>query len=164
MKKQYLIVIGIVILISLISIFISLKMLEPQIVEQKVNLENSQINIIDGEDLFSMTLDDFESIGVESFEAVLDTSTTDASTHDYEGVQLKDIFSHYNIDLNNKDTIVLTGADGYSVAYSIDEVIEDENVYIAYKEDDVTIDYQSIVTEDTFSNRRCKWLTRIEVK
>ena len=108
----------------------------------------------------------------EDFEAVFDTSTTEPTSHIYAGVQLKDLLEDNNINFENK-TIIVKAADGYSVAYSSEEVSRDKNVYIAFMEDGKYLGsrdtkgrgpYESIVLSDTFSNRRCKWITEIEVK
>ncbi|NLJ57661.1 MAG: hypothetical protein GX339_02330 [Tissierellia bacterium] len=108
----------------------------------------------------------------EDFEAVLDTSTSEASYHLYKGVQLKDLLRDNNVKFQDK-TIIIKGVDGFAVAYSSEEVLKDKNIYIAYMEDGKYLGnresggrgpYESIVASDTFSNRRCKWIVEIEVK
>lgn len=162
MKKTTSIIILTIILLGTIFL-ISYRLWLPTIKDQKAALEKEEILIISKDEKITITLEDLIDSG-EEFEAILDTSTTNASIHNYMGVELKDIFSSRNIDIEDKKVIILTGADGYSVAYSIDEVLEDENVYIAYMENEKYISYQSIITSDLFSNRRCKWLTKIEVR
>lgn len=170
MKKK-LTVIFIFVILSL-TLVTALKMNESTIEAQKELLNNAQILLKNKEDEFILSIDDLKSME-EEFEAVLDTSTTDPSSHTYTGVQVKNILSNYSIALNNENTIIVTGADGYSVAYSKKEVLEDNNIYIAFMEDGTYLGnkenggrgpYESIVKSDQFSNRRCKWLTRIEVK
>lgn len=172
MNKREYIVIATLVILSII-IYISLKLSRVSIEEQKNILENAQIILIDGEDKIIIDIDKIRSIKEEDFEAVLDTSTTDSKTHKYTGAELKSILSHYNIETDNKKSVILSGVDGYSVAYSIDEVLQDKNIYIAYMEDDIYLGerdnggrgpYEAIVLSDQFSNRRCKWLIKIEVK
>lgn len=172
MNKRALIVIGIIIVLSIIVHF-SLKLSQDSIEERKKTLENAEIVLIFGQEEKILKIDTIESIGKKEFEAILDTSTTDASLHKYTGVELKDVFNYFNIEIDDKKAVILTGVDGYSVAYSIDEVLKDSNIYIAYMEDGKYLGtrkdggrgpYESIVVSDQFSSRRCKWIIEIEVK
>lgn len=141
--------------------------------QRKEMLEDAKITLkINGDEIAVATFEDIKLDG-EEFEAVLDTSNTEPHTYSYTGVQIKDLLSKYNIDLNGANAIIFTAVDGYTVAYSIDEVLEEGNVYVAYERDGELLKtrenggrgpYQTIVTKDQFSNRRCKWLTTIEVQ
>jgi hypothetical protein len=151
---------------------VSLKLLQPSIQKQKVNLANAEIILVDGDKEIVIGINDICSDAGENFSAVLDTATTDAVEQNYTGIQLKDILNKYNINFSDKKLITLSAVDGYSVAYSIEEVLIDKNVYITYKQDGIFLrsrdeggrgPYESIVVSDNFSNRRCKWLTKIEV-
>lgn len=173
MNKRILIVIGVLVVLSL-AVYFSLRASRDSIEKRRDMLENAQISLVDGgEEEKILNIESIKSIGQDDFEAILDTSTTDPSLHKYTGLELKDIFSHYDIGLADKKAVILTGVDGYSVAYSIDEVLEDSNIYLAYMEDGKYLGerkdggrgpYESIVVSDQFSNRRCKWLIQIEVK
>lgn len=172
MNKRILIVMSILVVLSL-TVYFSLRASRESIEGRRNMLENAQISLVDGEEEKILNIDTVKSIGQDEFEAILDTSTTDPSLHKYTGLELKDIFIHYKIDLEDKKAVILTGVDGYSVAYSIDEVLEDSNIYLAYMEDGKYLGerkdggrgpYESIVVSDQFSNRRCKWLIQIEVK
>jgi len=172
MNKKVLIITS-VIAVLLIVMLVSLKLSQPSIEQQKEKLANAEIVLIDGDNEIIMNINDISSEKEENFEAVLDTSTTDPAVHNYTGVQLKNIFDKYNINLNDKKSVILSAADGYSVAYDIEEILTDKNVYITYKQDEdylKSIDqggrgpYESIIVSDQFSNRRCKWLTKIEVE
>lgn len=172
MNKRLFIVISILVVLSL-TVYFSLRASRESIEKRRDMLENAQISLVDGEEEKILNIDTVKSIGRDEFEAILDTSTTDPSLHKYTGLELKDIFSHYKIDLEDKKAVILTGVDGYSVAYSIDEVLEDSNIYLAYMEDGKYLGerkdggrgpYESIVVSDQFSNRRCKWLIQIEVR
>lgn len=172
MNKKVLIITS-VIVILLIVMLVSMKLSQPSIEKQKEILANAEIVLIDGDNEIIMNINDISSETEENFEAVLDTSTTDPTVYNYTGVQLKSIFSKYNINLNDKKSVILSAADGYSVVYAIEEILADKNVYITYKQDESYLKsmnqggrgpYESIILSDQFSNRRCKWLTKIEVK
>ena len=142
--------------------------------ERKDMLTNAKISIkLDGEEVGVLAFEDIKTVGEEEFEAVLDTSNTEPQTFTYTGVQLKNILEKYDIDLSKSKAVILMAVDGYTVAYSTDEVLQEGNVYVAYKKDRKFLltkeeggrgPYQTIVASDQFSNRRCKWLTTIEVQ
>lgn len=172
MNKKLLIVMSLILVLSA-TIYISLKLTRESIAERKETLEKAEISFIYEEEKKILNIDTIESIEPDEFEAILDTSTTDPSLHKYRGVEIKDILNFYNIDLKDKKAVIVTGVDGYSVAYSIDELLVDSNIYIAYMEDGKYLGqrkdggrgpYESIVVSDSFSNRRCKWIIEIEVK
>lgn len=170
-KKILIIILTFIILIGVI--FIAFKLNQPSQELQKELLDNAEILIIDDDQEKVLNIEDIRSIDEEIFQAVLDTSTSKASLHTYNGVQLKNLLSYFEIPLSEKDVVVLSGVDSFAVAYSGEEVLKNENIYIAFMEDEKflgTIDsggtgpYEAIVKSDQFSNRRCKWLTKIEVR
>jgi len=171
MNKKIFIV-SFVIIMLFGAMLVSIKILQPTIQKQKQILANAEIVLVDGNNEIYIGFNDICNYNGEDFKAVLDTATTDAVEQNYTGVQVKDILNRYNINLSDKKSIVISAVDGYSVAYSVDEVLLDKNVYITYKKDGKYLKnkdaggrgpYESIVVSDKFSNRRCKWLTKIEV-
>lgn len=165
-------VVSFVIIVLFVIMIVSIKLSQPSIQKQKEILANAEIVLVDGDNEIVVGINEINNITVENFKAVLDTSTTDPVEHNYTGAQLKDILNKYNIDLSDKKAVILSAVDGYSVAYSTEEALLDKNVYITYKQDGKFLKsrdeggrgpYESIVVSDKFSNRRCKWLTKIEV-
>ncbi len=170
MKKRAAIIISIIVILTIVLI-ISLNLNKASIEKQKEILANAQIILVYDEKAIILNRDDIILYG-ENFEAVLDTSSTEPTTHTYTGVMLKDLLNKKNVKFQNK-TIIIKAVDGYQVAYSSEEVSMDKNVYIAFMEDGKYLGsrdsggrgpYESIVVSDNFSNRRCKWITEIEVK
>ena len=164
---------AIFIIVLLIVIFLAaLSMNKSGIESRRILLESSTIEVISEDQSDMVGLEVLQSLGLEEFEAVLDTSSTDASLHKYSGVQLTKLLVELGYGIDEKDMIIATGADGFSVAYSGEEVLEDGNIYIAVMEegnylggieDGGSGPYEIIVISDSFSNRRCKWVTGIEV-
>lgn len=170
MKKRAAIIV-ILIFILTITLIVSLNLNKALIEKQKQILSNAQIILKYNGNEKVLTKEEIILYG-EDFEAVLDTSTTEPSTHIYTGVQLKDLLKNHSIDFQDR-IIIIKAADGYSVAYSSEEILMDKNIYIAFMEDGKYLGdrgsggrgpYESIVISDIFSNRRCKWITEIEVK
>lgn len=170
MKKRAAIIAATMVVLS-IALIISMYFNKKNIEKQKDILSKAQIVLVYDEKVSVLNKENI-ILYDEKFEAVFDTSTTEPTVYMYTGVQLKDLLNNNNIDFQNK-TIILKAADGYSVAYSSEEVSLDKNVYIAYMENGKYLGskdtggrgpYESIVVSDNFSNRRCKWITEIEVK
>ncbi len=171
MNKKNIAILTIVIL--LITVIISYNLNKQSIEIQKELLNRANIILKYDNDEIMLNMDIIQQSEVESFDAIFDTSTTDAKLCNYTGVQIKNILQNNNINVKNINAIIITGVDGYSVAYSKDEILTDRNVFIAYMENGKYLDsrenggrgpYESIIVSDTFSNRRCKWITKIEVK
>ncbi|MCR3955243.1 MAG: hypothetical protein NUK57_03035 [Gudongella sp.] len=141
---------------------------------RKELLESSQIVLRweDGEE--TLSLEDIRLAGEETFKGTLDTSSSDPSEHQYIGVQLSSILMIYlKADYSEWEKVVVSGADGFSVAYGRDEVQQSGNLYLAYMEDGEYLGdmdsggrgpYETIILSDMFSNRRCKWVVEIEVQ
>lgn len=170
MKKRVTIVVLLIIILTII-IFISLNINRTYVEKQKEILSKAEI-ILKYDDKKKVLTKDNIMFYSEDFEAVLDTSTSEPITHIYTGVQLKDLLKENTIDFKDK-VIIIRAVDGYSVAYSSEEISMDKNVYITFMEDGKYLGsrdsggrgpYESIVVSDIFSNRRCKWITEIEVK
>ncbi|HQO08723.1 MAG TPA: hypothetical protein PLK90_02100 [Clostridiales bacterium] len=123
--------------------------------------------------LNTLGMNDIRSAGEESFKAVLKTSGKDPVYLNYKGCQLKELLKSKNIDTAGKTMIVIKAADGFSIAYSIEEVMTDKNIYIAYEEEGELLKsaseggrgpYQAIVVSDQFSNRRCKHAVEADLR
>ena len=119
------------------------------------------------------TYDQIIQLGEEEFTAVFDSSNTDPEEHKYTGVPLKKLIEEAGITLKDTQQVNVRAIDGYTVALKSDEVLEDENVYLTYKQDGEPMKskeeggsgpYQVIIRKDAFSQRWCKFVTEIEVK
>ncbi|RBP59676.1 molybdopterin-dependent oxidoreductase-like protein [Alkalibaculum bacchi] len=119
------------------------------------------------------TYDQIIKLGEEEFTAIFDSSNTDPEEHKYTGIPLKNLIEEAEIRLEDKQQVNIRAIDGYTVALKPDEVLEDENVYLAYKQDGEPIKskeeggsgpYQVIIRKDAFSQRWCKFVAEIEIK
>lgn len=126
-----------------------------------------------GEFLTSFTMEEIREIGEEKFEATLDTSNTNPKTYEYTGVRLKKILDAAALEILDREMVAVTGADGYTVAVSMTKVIEKDNVYLAYKREDIPLGtredggtgtYQLIIKNDQFSQNWCKYVVKADVR
>ena len=113
------------------------------------------------------------AIREENFNATLDTSSTDPKEFEYTGVLLREIIKKVDINLENKELAAVTGADGYTVAVSIDKIMEEDNVYLSYKrqghplgtrDDGGSGPYQLIIRKDKFSQNWCKYAVKVDIR
>jgi len=173
MKKHQTLWIAGILLFLVILLILSLKLNETTRQRQIALLETAEIQIIQGQMQYGIQRDALKTLVPETFEAVLDTATSSPKTHQYTGIQLKNLLDHFEIQVKADAVVIISGADGYSVVYSMTEVLEEGKIYVAYEEDGESIlsfdqggrgPFETIVVTDPFSNRRCKWVTQIEVR
>lgn len=135
--------------------------------------EKELIVIKSGEESATLDKESINGLGEVEFSANLKSDGKLAEKHTYTGVLLKKVLDANNIDLSNKEVLIVKGIDGYTVAIGVDEVMEENNVYIAYgmdgkplgkKEDGGRGPYEVIIRKDPFSQRWCKFLSEIEVQ
>ncbi len=165
--------IGIIIFILIIIMGVFTFMNREMVKDNREANENAEIKV-KGEGLETiLKFEDIIKLGEEKFAAVLDTSDSNPEEHNYTGVSLKNIIEEARIDIEDKQQILVRGIDGYTVAFSIEEVIDEDNIYLAYqsngnflksKEEGGSGPYQIIVRKDQFSQRWCKFVVELEVK
>lgn len=109
----------------------------------------------------------------KEFAAVLKRSGKPPVDVTYTGVQLHDILEKLQVQTEDKTQVITKAVDGYTVALSMAEVLEDDNVYIVYqrdgedlgtKEDGGSGPYQVVIRQDQFGQRWNKYLMEIELQ
>lgn len=163
-------IIAILLVVSIISVI-----LNKDNVAEKKDLNDNAIFIVmeNGEEVASYNMSQIKEIGEKTFTATLDTSTTEPEDYEYTGVLLKEIFIHAGISLENKEAVIVSAVDGYTVAVPFDKFMDDDNVYIAYKKEGKLIGtredggkgpYQMIISKDQFSQYWCKFAVSADIK
>lgn len=162
----------IIILLLAVAFLSSIYLNQGDTQKRKELLSQAKIEVLKGDESSEISLSDIENVGEETFVGVFDSSSSSRSEHEYTGIELKDLVMSIFGDVKDKKAIIVHGADGFSVAYSMEEVLLDKNVYLVYMEDGKYLGgresggrgpYETIIVSDTFSNRRCKWVVKIEV-
>ena len=142
--------------------------------EKKIQQENAIIEIKSGDKkLAEVNMDYITGLGEKEFKANLKKSGKPPVEHSYTGVPMKNLFGKLKIDTGNVYSVVLKAIDGYTSALTLNEVIEDDNVYIAYKIDGKSLGnkdnggdgpYEAIIRKDPYSQRWCKFLIEIDLQ
>ncbi len=172
-KKLLIIIIAIVAVLA-IALGVTAYLNMGNVAEKKALQEKSIIVITSGDKkLAEANMDYIISLGEKEFKANLKKSGKPPVEHSYTGVPMKNLFAELEIDTANVTTVVLKAIDGYSSALTLDEVMEDDNVYIVYKMDGKLLGnaenggdgpYMALIRKDPYSQRWCKLLTEINLQ
>lgn len=160
----------VIVLALIVGVF---ALINRNMMEDKIEVhENAEVIIKgDGEEV-KLNLAEIKELGEEEFTADLKSSGNPAEEHTYTGVPLKAILKEANIDLEEGMQVIAKAIDGYTVAMDSEEVLDEDNVYLAYKidgeglgskEDGGSGPYQVILRKDQFSQRWCKHVVEIEI-
>lgn len=143
--------------------------------EEKAQLNNDAIFSVmeKGLEIKSYTMDEIAKLGETTFKANLKSSGNDPVEYEYSGVLLKTILEDAGVSYEDKNSAIVSAIDGYVVALSIEKLLEDDNVYLAYKrggqligtrEQDGDGPYQMIISKDQFSQYWCKYAYSIDLQ
>ena len=174
MKKKNLIIILSVVTVLVIVVGVT-AILNSSSIRQRKEQQDSACIIIKrgGEEIASIDMKYISSIGEVDFQADLDTSETDPEEHQYSGVPLIRVLDSPEISLDGVEAATVKALDGYTVAFDISEVKDEENMYIVYKIDGQYLKnksqsgsgpYQIIVRKDPYSQRWCKFVMEIDLQ
>lgn len=167
-KKTISFIIGILVIIVGVFAFINRQAIE----DKKQDHEKMNIIIKKGEKETTFSHDEILEFGEEEFKANLKSSGKKAVEHIYTGVPLIKLLQSAEIEMKEEDQINVKSIDGYTVALRVDEVLDEENIYLSYKidgelmkprEDGGDGPYQMIIRKDQFSQRWAKYVVEIEV-
>jgi DMSO/TMAO reductase YedYZ molybdopterin-dependent catalytic subunit len=170
MKKRIIfIIIGLIVVIGVTGHF------NKSYIKGKNTMQEKELLTIkkDGKEVGTFDKEDLKNLGEISFDANLKSSGKPAEKHTYAGVPVKKIFDAKHIVLSDENVVIVQGLDGYTVALGIDEIMQEDNVYITYKMDGKPLGkkgeggkgpYQIVIRKDPFSQRWCKFVEEIRVE
>jgi len=174
MKKKNLIIIPSVIAVLVIVVGVTAILNSNSARLREEQQDSAYIIIKKGvEEIASIDMEYISSAGEEDFQADLDTSETDPEKHQYSGVPLIKVLDLLEIDMDGIETVIVRALDGYTVAFNISEVKDEENMYIVYKIDGQYLKnksqggsgpYQIIIRKDPYSQRWCKFVMEIDLQ
>ena len=170
-KSTLIIIICVVVLAAAVALF---AVLNADDIGVKKELEmNAEYIIKYGDSEERVTMQDMLDLNPVEFKTTMDTSTTDPAPVTFTGVELKDIFEHFGIDISSAEVFEVRALDGYSSALSLDEVLADGNVYICLLMDGEVLKpkgeggfgpYMMVINSSQFSQRWCKFVQEIEIR
>lgn len=128
--------------------------------KQQLNQDAVFEVLYQGEVVASFNMIEISEMGEATFTANLKSSGNDPVSHAYTGVLLKTIFEAAGLDLTDQSNATVIAIDGYAAAITMEKLMDDDNVYLAYKRDGQLLGtkedggsgpYQLIISKDQFS-------------
>lgn len=173
MKKKNIIIISIVVVLLIIAVAVFAALNAGDIQEKKTLEENALISVTaGGKEVAKIDSDLIDSLEPEEFSATKDTSETGPQDYQYTGIPLADALEELDLEPADYSSLVARAIDGYTVAFEIGEVLEEDNIYIVFKENGEFLGtkseggkgpYMIVVRKDQFSQRWCKYLVELEL-
>jgi hypothetical protein len=173
-NKKLLIIIIAIMAVLTIALGVTAYLNMGNVADKKTLQEKAVIMIASGDKkLAQANMAYITGLGEEEFKANLKKSGKSPVEHSYTGIPLKNLLSGLEINTAGVTTVVLKAIDGYSSALTLDEVLEEDNVYIVYKMDGKLLEnaenggdgpYMALIRKDTYSQRWCKLLTEINLQ
>ncbi len=170
MKSKITIIVVILVIIVGVTAFLNMETVKTN----KKLEEEAMFKITEnGEEKGILKMNEIRKLGETEFKANLKKSGKDPIEYTYTGVPLKNIFKECVVSLEGKSAVIVKAIDGYTVAVSIEKVLQDDNVYLAYMREGESIGnrenggkgpYQMIISKDKFSQYWCKFAIEADVQ
>jgi energy-coupling factor transport system ATP-binding protein len=95
--------------------------------------ENDQLRIrVDGELIDDFTFGELEKLApLKTFNAVYRPNNRQPRNRQYQGIELRELLEALEIDLEDRERVVFSAADGLQRSYSLADVLIENNVFIA---------------------------------
>lgn len=166
--------IPIILVILIVIVGITAYLNRDYVKDKEVLVENHSFVIKDGEkETAIIDLVAIEALEPVEFKANLKSSGKDPVEYTYKGVALKTVLDSVEQSLASKKQVIIRSIDGYTVALGLEEVLEDDNVYVVYeregeplgkKEEGGSGPYQIVLRKDPFSQRWAKFVVEVELQ
>ncbi|MGI6359110.1 MAG: molybdopterin-dependent oxidoreductase [Bacillota bacterium] len=170
MKKVLIGVVGLLVVVIAITGYVNWR--------QSAALREAQANatlaVTWGDDnSATLSMQQVQALPAEEFAVVQRSSDAPDSDQVFKGVALKVALSEQGVPLDDSSLVTVKAADGYAVALTGSEVLQDENVYLVYqrggeplgtKASGGTGPFQLVIRQDTYAQRWCKFVSEIQVK
>ena len=127
-----------------------------------------------GQEVGSISLEEIISLGSEDFTVMLRSSGKDPVESVYTGLPLATILEAVKPELlSNVAQVSVKAIDGYAVAFSGEELLEIEHLYLVWQKDGKPLGDKSsggsgpllvIPRQDEFGQRWCKFAVEVDVR
>lgn len=134
-------------------------------------IEKNQVVVKAGDtELGRFDLDMVQSMQKVEFSDQIKESGKPAVGAQFGGVLLKDVLTKIGVDVSRYKNVAYKAIDMYTTPGTVDEILEDDKVYVVYERDGQQTKPKSeggtgpleiIIANEQFSLRNCKFLTEI---
>lgn len=170
MKKYIPLIVGILVVIVGITAYLNMKNAQSLIALEA----QAEFAVYASDQVAKIyTSTDIQEMEATDFQANLKKNGKDPVVYTYTGVLLRHIIENAGITLEDQSSIVVTAVDGYTVAYDVAKVMEEDNIYLAYlregqplgnKESKGSGPFMVIVSKDPFSQNWSKYAVEARVQ
>ena len=136
---------------------------------------NSVSIVINGNETAVYTIDDLREMeGINTIHKTISSGSKEDETGDFTGVAVRDLLLSADEGcLDNASGVNVTSGDGFVSSYSMDEIMEDDNIMLIFEQDGEPLPHfndggsgplRIVVMKDQFGNRSAMWVTQISVE
>ncbi len=122
-----------------------------------------------------ITLEEILDLKATSIRTVMRSSSTDDQEIFFTGVPLFEVLEKTFPGAPGEEIsrVIARAVDGYTIAYQKEEVWQEDNIYLVYaregewlksREEGGDGPFMTVVLEDEFAQRWCKYLTRVKLE
>ena len=159
-----------VVIIVLIAIIITFALLNQNSANQ--TSDSVTVKIAGNEDVV-YTFDDLNTMdGIITMNKTIKSGSREDETADFTGILVKDLLLKTTTQdvLENASSVTAISGDGYATSYSIDEILEDDNILLVFLQDgEKLISFSDggsgplriVVMKDEFGTRSAMWVNQI---
>lgn len=129
---------------------------------------------VDGQEIGSISLEDITQLGSEEFNVVLRSSGKEPVESTYTGIPLRTVLEAVQSGiLSDKSQISVKALDGFAVAYTVEETLTPEHIYLVWKRNGKPLGSKSdggsgpiliIPRQDQFGQRWCKFVVEVDIR
>ncbi len=143
--------------------------------QQAQDLDPAVLTVnLDGQEIGTIALDRIKQLGAEEFSVILRSSGQAPREESYTGVPLRLVLEEVQPGLlDGKASVTVTAIDGYAATYSVDELFDDDHIYLVWARDGQPLGDKAsggmgpllvIPRQDEFGQRWCKFALRVDVR
>ncbi|MCL0073569.1 molybdopterin-dependent oxidoreductase [Dehalococcoidia bacterium] len=142
--------------------------------ERRELMEKATFVITFGEKEIIYEMADIRELGETEFAAILRGGGKPGREYTFTGVPLRNLIAGIGYaDLENIDMFVVKSVDGFRVAFTYEEIMAEDNIYIVYKQNGEPLGtrahggtgpYRIVVRQDPFAMRWARYAVELELK
>lgn len=171
MKNKIILIAMIAVLAAGVAVFAILN--SGGIEAKQASQDNATVTIAAGDLSKTFDLEYLKKLQKVTFNATVDTSSTEPEQKSFGGVPLITVLNDLGISLDGAKQVVFKAADGYVSVVTASEAEDSENVYVVYERDGKltgtkqqggTGPIEIVIRKDQFAQRWCKFLMEMDIE
>lgn len=138
-------------------------------------LDSASLTVkVQGEEVGTITLEEIAALGGEEFSKVLRSSGGEPRENTYTGVPLLKVLEAVKpVIVSQENQVSVMASDGYAVAYSGQDVLRPEHIYIVWQMDGKPLGTKAeggqgplmvIARQDEFAQNWCKYVVEVDIR